>query len=234
MPPGACPSLSDYRRVAAPAGTTRLVPSRFPPIQAFETVSTPEDLAAVMELEGWTNDRLVRTRLERLDRSEWVFGRPNASVVMAAFLHPAPQGQRFSGPDLGAWYASSEVETALVEVANGMRRELVFSGLPSLTQTFRQYKADLLGTYIDIVGIHPELHEPDPSAYGGSQAFGESVRRHGPRFGIAGIRYESVRRRGHDNWVCFRPPLVVNLVQAAHFEIRVRSEGPVLVRPLYA
>ncbi len=226
------PHLSDYRQIQAPAGTSRLVASRFPPIQTFEAVSTPEDLAAVMELEGWTNDRLVRARLERLDRSEWVFGRPNASVVMAAFLHPALRGQRFSGRDLGAWYASSEVKTALVEVATGMRRELVLSGIPSLAQTWRQYKADLRGSYIDIFGLHPEFHDPDPSTYARSQAFGESVRRLGPRFGVAGIRYESVRRRGHENWVCYRPPLVTNVVQAAHFEIRLRAEGPVHVREL--
>ena len=52
--------------------TFRLILSRFPPIAVFETVSTADDLAAVMELEGWTNDRLVQERLERLERNEWV------------------------------------------------------------------------------------------------------------------------------------------------------------------
>ena len=38
----------------APKRTHRLIPSRFPPVNAFETVASPEDLAAVFELEGWS------------------------------------------------------------------------------------------------------------------------------------------------------------------------------------
>ena len=185
-----------------------------------------------MELEGWTNDRLVRTRLERLPASEWVFGRPNASVVMAAFLHPAPSGQRFSGPDLGAWYASTEVKTALIEVANGMRREARAAGMIALTQIYRQYKADLRGDFIDIFGLHPEFHDPDPRSYGPSQVFGEAVRLNGPAFGVTGIRYESVRHPGHENWVCFRPQCITNVVQADHYELRVGLTGKVHLRRL--
>jgi hypothetical protein len=51
--------------------TFRLIPSRYPPIAAFETVSSSDDLAGAMELEGWTNDRLVEERLARLPRDDW-------------------------------------------------------------------------------------------------------------------------------------------------------------------
>ena len=34
-------------------------------------------------------------RLQRLAPEEWAFGRPNASVIMASFLHPAATGARF-------------------------------------------------------------------------------------------------------------------------------------------
>jgi hypothetical protein len=43
-----------------------------------------------MDLVGWTNDRLVVDRIARLPQTEWVYGVPNASIVMAAFLHVAP------------------------------------------------------------------------------------------------------------------------------------------------
>ena len=75
---------------SAPQPTYRLIPSRFPPIGLFDTVATAADLPAVMELVGWTNDRLVVERLNRLPQSAWVFGRPNSSVIMASFLHGAP------------------------------------------------------------------------------------------------------------------------------------------------
>ncbi|MGR3383153.1 RES domain-containing protein, partial [Roseovarius indicus] len=113
----------------APERTHRLIPSRFPPIGAFETVTSPRDLEPVLELEGWTNDRLVAPRLRRLPETEWVYGRANASVVMAAFLHGAQQGTRFAGPDLGAWYAASALETSVLEVVNGIRREIALSAL---------------------------------------------------------------------------------------------------------
>ena len=100
-----------------------MIPSRFPPIGAFDTIATPADLAAVMELEGWTNDRLVAERLARLPETEWVFGVPNASIVMAAFLQAAPSGSRFSGPDLGAWYCGAALNTAIAEVAHHLRRK---------------------------------------------------------------------------------------------------------------
>jgi hypothetical protein len=99
-----------------------LIPSQFPPIGLFDTVATAADLTAVMELVGWTNDRLVADRIARLPQTEWVYGVANASIVMAAFLHVAPGGMRFNGPDLGAWYAADDIRTAAAEVGHHLRR----------------------------------------------------------------------------------------------------------------
>ncbi len=63
----------------APRPTRRLIPSQFPPIGLFETVTRAADLEAVMELVGWTNDRLVADRIR--------FGFPKPSGSMA---HPTP------------------------------------------------------------------------------------------------------------------------------------------------
>ena len=68
------------RYSAAPKPSHRLIPSRFPPIGLFDTVTTTADLAAVMELVGWTNDRLVAERIHRLPESERVYGVANASA----------------------------------------------------------------------------------------------------------------------------------------------------------
>jgi hypothetical protein len=107
----------------APRPAYRLIPSRFPPIGLFDTVATTADLEAVMDLMGGTNDRLVAERIARLPQSEWVYGTPNASIVMAAFLHVAPGGMRFNGPELGAWYASDQIRTAAAEFGHHLRRE---------------------------------------------------------------------------------------------------------------
>jgi hypothetical protein len=56
----------------APQPSHRLIPSQFPPIGLFDTVATASDLEAVMDLAGWTNDRLVAERIGRLPEHEWV------------------------------------------------------------------------------------------------------------------------------------------------------------------
>jgi len=221
--------ISDYDVVPATAGTTRLIPSRFPPIPAFDAITTHDDLAPVMDLEGWTNDRLVGPRMSRLPPTEWVYGRPNASVVMAAFLHGSPGGLRFSDASLGAWYASTSLNTALLEVANGLRKEIALSALTQKSESYRQYKSDLAGDYVDIFGAHPEYHDPDDASYPVAQAFGRRVR---DADSLAGIRYESVRHPGHENWVSFRPSHVLNVTQADHFKVEVPQTGRVVVRQI--
>ncbi|MRU16529.1 RES domain-containing protein [Roseovarius sp. A21] len=214
----------------APERTHRLIPSRFPPIDAFETVTSAGDLEPVLELEGWTNDRLVAPRLKRLPKSEWVYGRANASVVMAAFLHGAPQGTRFAGPDLGAWYASSALETSVLEVVSGIRREIALSALEQKTEELREYTARLEGSFVDIRGTRPDLHDPDPANYPASQVFSRSVRT-GPHDGIT---YDSVRHSGGVNWVSYRPSRVQDVLKARHFRVVVPRSGKVVVEKMRA
>lgn len=204
----------------APHPTHRLIPSRFPPIGLFDTVATPADLAAVMELAGWTNDRLVAERIARLPEREWVYGKPNSSIVMASFLHVASGGLRFNGPELGAWYASAEIATAAAEVGHHLRREAVARHVTGLARTYRAYSARLMGDYLDLRGSQgerPEIYAPN--SYAASQALGESVRASGG----AGILYDSVRRRGGINVVAHRPRNILDVAQTDHLEIRVSA-----------
>lgn len=202
----------------APHPAHRLIPSRFPPIGLFDTVATAADVAAVMELVGWTNDRLVAERIARLPRDEWVYGTANASIVMAAFLHAAPAGLRFNGSELGAWYASDAIRTAAAEVGHHLRRESVARGVESMRRTYRAYIATLLGDYLDIRGRRDEYADVYSSdRYGASQALGEKVRAGGG----AGILYESVRYADGVNVVAYRPRNVTDVVQTDHYEIVV-------------
>ncbi len=204
----------------APKPAHRLIPSRFPPISVFDTVATASDLEAVMELAGWTNDRLIASRLARLDRAEWVFGTPNASIVMAAFLHVAPGGMRFNSPDLGAWYAAGDLNTAVAEVAHHLRREAVARAVPQETRTYRAYRCVLLGDYVDIRGAQaprPELY--DPLSYAAAQAFGEQIRADGG----AGLIYDSLRKEGGTNVAAHRPRNVTRIVQADHLKLTVQA-----------
>jgi hypothetical protein len=211
--------------VAAPTPSFRLVPSRFPPIGLFDTVATTADLEAVMELAGWTNDRLVAERIARLPRSEWVYGRPNASVVMAAFLHAAPGGMRFNGPDLGAWYASGSLTTAVAEVGHHLRREAVATGAPSLTRQYRSYTARLDGAFLDLRSPSPAQTDLfAPHSYAASQGFGEARR----AAGDDGLLFRSLRHVSGENIVAYRPTKILEVGQTDHFEIRIVAASPTI------
>ncbi|MGO7685199.1 RES family NAD+ phosphorylase [Rhizobium ruizarguesonis] len=211
--------MSD-RFAEAPRPSYRLIPSQFPPIGLFETVTRAADLEAVMELVGWTNDRLVADRIQRLPEAQWVYGVPNASIVMAAFLHVAPGGMRFNGPDLGAWYAADDLRTAAAEVGHHLRREAVARGVATMARTYRSYAATLFGQYLDIRGeqtLRPDVY--DGISYAASQVLGEEVRSSGG----GGILYDSVRLKGGVAIVAHRPRNIQGAVQADHFEITVSA-----------
>jgi hypothetical protein len=202
----------------SPQPAHRLIPSQFPPIGLFDTVATAADLASVMQLVGWTNDRLVVDRISRLPQTEWVYGTPNASIVMAAFLHVAPGGMRFNGPELGAWYAADDIRTAAAEVGHHLRRETVARNVTAMIRTYRAYASTLLGDYLDIRGQQsrrPDVYASD--RYDASQKFGEEVRASGG----AGLLYDSLRRRNGVNVVAHRPRNITDIVQTDHFEITV-------------
>jgi RES domain-containing protein len=211
------------RTTRAPHPTFRLIPSRFPPIGLFDTVATAADLDAAMELAGWTNDRLVAERAARLPREDWVHGRANASIVMAAFLHVPPGGNRFNASDLGAWYAAAALPTAAAEVAHHLRREAVATAQPTLRRQFRCYQARLTGRFADIRGERaqsPEIH--DPASYAASQIFGETIR----STASAGVVWDSLRHLGGTCVVSFRPRMILDILQTDHLEITVSAHQP--------
>ena len=182
-----------------------------------------------MDLEGWTNDRLVAERVARLNKADWVFGVPNASVIMASFLHGGLTGLRFTSADLNGWYASFARRTAIAEVAHHLRREAVNMRVPSLTLQYRTYSAKLIGAYEDIRGMaatRPELYRADD--YAASQTFGETIR----AAGGDGIVYDSVRHVGGGNAVALRPKNVRDVVMGSHYEITAPVSGKVIARTL--
>jgi RES domain-containing protein len=199
--------------------THRLIPSRFPPAGVLDVVTVPGDLDLIFELEGWTNDRITAELgiIRMLPADEWVIGRPHATAIMAAFCHPAPNGGRFNTPDLGAWYAAFDLDTAFAESIHHRTRELEEIGVFETSVQMRQYLSDFDADFHDVRGddsAFAALH--DPESWKVSQPFGADLRRQGSN----GIVFRSVRHAGGECLACYRPPLVLNLRPAAHFEYR--------------
>lgn len=209
--------------------TFRLIPTKYPPIQTFDEVSSAEELNAVMELEGWTNDRLVAHRLNRLPKSQWVYGSSNASIVMAAFLHTPNHGLRFNSGQLGAWYCSLDIKTAIAEVSSHLRQEAFDTGSKEMRSTYRCYSAKLQGEYLDIRNQQSSLPKVyDPNNWQDSQHFGETQRSNG----ATGIAYSSVRHIGGENVVAFNPKKITKVTVAESFDLIVPIEGKIIARKL--
>jgi hypothetical protein len=208
-------------------GTCRLVPSRYPTVGILDRIASPQDLPFVFELESWTNDRISNELgiLHRIPPEEWVTGRPMASVVMAAFCHPRPGGGRFNGPDRGAWYAGTELDTAHAEIIYHRQRELLEVGVVEMRWQMRLYTADFDAAFED-VRRRPALHDPD--SYVASQAYARELL----AAGSAGVFYRCVRRPGGECVACFRPRLVQNVRPGAHFEYSTAGGPSTSIRKL--
>lgn len=198
--------------------TRRLIPSRYPPTGILDLIAAPEDFEAVAELEGWTNDRISAELglLKILPAQEWIVGRANATAIMAAYCHPNEEGGRFTSSQRGAWYAGLSIETAIKETVFHRTKEIAESGILETVVQMREYLADFDTEFHD-VRASPEFDAcHDPNSYVAGQQLGETLLQGGSN----GLWYRSVRNRGEECIVCFRPTLVTNVRTGAHFEYR--------------
>ena len=196
--------------------THRLIPSRFPPVGILDSIAAPADLALVLELEGWTNDRLSNELglIMAIPHAEWVIGQPHASAVMAAYCHPHPNGGRFNDATRGAWYAAFSLDTAIRETVFHRTEELAEIGVFDVRVEMRQYLADFDADFHDL-RARPDFDEVhDPNSHEAGQKFAKELYNAGSN----GIIYRSVRHLGGECVACFKPPLVLNVRPAAHFE----------------
>ena len=96
--------------------SVRIVPSRYPAVGLFDRVASQEDLDAVHEIGGLTNDRL-RNALGAIDLvppGERIFG-AGTTPIMAAFTHPNREGSRPMSPEtsIPAWMKRKMLSTRM-------------------------------------------------------------------------------------------------------------------------
>jgi hypothetical protein len=209
----------------------RLIPSRYPTVGLLDRVAAPEDLDALFELEGWTNDRISGELglIRAIPPHEWVTGRPMASVVKAAFCHPPPGGSRFSSEERGAWYAARTIATAIAESVFRRTEELREVGAFETRVEMRVYLADFRARFHDVRSHRRAWHDLyDPGDYTAGQALARRLLDEGSN----GIVYRSVRDPDGECLACFRPALVRNVRVGGHYEFRWEGSPAPRVRPL--
>lgn len=213
--------------------THRLVNSRFKTTGVFDDIAeNEEELRVAFQLEEMTNGRLLAmARLEMMPSGSLATG-ATATLANAAFLHASENGGRFDGPELGAWYCATDIETAIEETLhhNGRRLRLSAGGFPNRIQ-LRELVVRLDLDLVDLRGLQgdrPELYESDN--YRAGQAFAAEIRWPGEPNGADGLVYDSVRRSSGVNACIFRPgALPLPIIQGGHYEYVWDAKGQVEV-----
>ncbi|WFE69884.1 RES family NAD+ phosphorylase [Halomonas sp. M1] len=192
----------------------RVIPSRFPPIDLFESVNnSADDWDLLNELEGETSARLrEQAGAIHLVRDEDRRYGPGWTPIMAAFCHFPATGSRFTDGTFGAYYCALTEATAIAETCYHAERFMSESNQPPLMLQQRVYLSDLAGQLIDLRGqsAAQALLTPDSWAAGqvfGSQAWQEQA---------AGIVYPSVRDPEGECAAVLRPPVLSETRQGRH------------------
>ena len=205
--------------------THRLIPSRYSDREDSVLTRLTDDsgdLNALFELEGATNDRLLGEAglLPGISVRELVFGISNSPIVNAAFTHASPTGNRFNGPERGAWYAAFSRETSEQEVAYHKVQELQeIHWNEREAFSYTDFLADFRGEFHDIRTDPRFLECLDPSSYKASQQLAAVLL----NASSAGILYPSVRHPRGICIVCFRPALVHNVRKGASLSLTFES-----------
>lgn len=192
----------------------RIIPSRFPPIALFEAVADTADLEAVYQIEAMTNDRLREEVGDiRVVQCEDRVSGPGSTLIMAAFTHLNPNGDRFTDGTYGAFYAGLTLETAIAETRYHRIEFLKATDEPRQELDMRVYRVDLNARLHDIRGQQAVLSALyHPSSYALSQETARGLRDNGSD----GIVYHSVRDPNGECAAVFRPRLLSNCRQERH------------------
>lgn len=197
---------------------TRVIASRYPPIDLYERVSPdPAVWEALIAFEELTNPRLRDEAGEiRLVPSADRVSGPGASYVMAPFTHRNPKGSRFADPQHGAYYAAGDLATAVAETAYHFGRFAADSGDAPRYEDMRVLVGRIDAELHDIRRLEPAERRRvlDPDDYAPGQALARRLR----DIGASGVHYPSVRRGGGFCVAIFRPSAVGIPVQTKHLK----------------
>jgi RES domain len=202
---------------------TRIIASRYPPIDLFERVTAdPAVWEALIAAEMLVNPR-VRDQVGEIalvPPDERISG-PGASYVMASFTHRNPKGSRFSDGSYGVYYAAIDFRTALVETAFHFARFAGDSGDGIRHEDMRVLVGSVDETFHAIASLPANERAAvlDPDSYVASRALGGRLRAAGSN----GVVWPSVRHAGGTCLGAFRPRAVRPPVQSWH--IRYRYDG---------
>ena len=209
---------SDLREVEfSDATTIRLISTAYIDEPAMKPLADDDDdLAILEELERLTSARQAvslplpggLTSAELLTERDgygWTY-------VNAAFCYTRETGNRFNGPERGAWYACHgeiAADTAKAEVAWHLTRELQATGVFQNVTAYRELLAGFTARFHDLGGLtDDDVLNPDTDV---GYPAGQNLARDVLASGGNGLLYPSVRKEHGHCLVALRPRLVQNV-----------------------
>ena len=194
--------------------TVRLIPYSYAQAPALRPLAaSPEALEEIARIEQLTNPRAQSGTLNPLaptTRAAPATSVRNASYIHAAFAYRRPTGNRFNGPEIGAWYAGFTADTALAEVTWHVTRALRAIGRYDQEKEYVGLLADFDDTFPDCrrAATRPAYLDSDPKvAYPAGQDLARALR----AAGMPGLIYSSARHIGGTCIAAFRPDVVLNV-----------------------
>jgi len=194
----------------------RLVLSKYPPIDLFDDLSSPEDWEYLAQAESRTNPRIYDTigDLSLVPPKRRVSGN-GASWLMAPFTHISRERRsRFSDGSYGVYYCAHSLETAIRETTYHQERFLrATQEEAGWVLQMRELIAKVSHEFTDLrEGTYSELLNPDD--YGAAQGFAHSCRNGGGD----GIIYPSQRHEGGECLAAFWPDVIGLPKQGSHWQ----------------
>ncbi len=194
--------------------TVRLIPTCYykpPVLRSLADDETEERILAAYE--GRTSRRVLNPSFLG-DFEGW--GR---TYIDASFHYTRkPEGNRFNGPERGAWYAGFDDRTAIEEVAFHHTRELGFTNKYVDDVQYNALNASFIGRFHDIRGHGPQEPCLDPETSIG-YPLGQELAAQLRQLGSRGLIYPSVRYPAGICLVAFQPTVIQDVAPGAKWRL---------------
>ncbi len=151
-----------YRSCLFDQDCFQLIPSRFPPIDVYDRLGSPELRTAAQELEQQTNPRLIALQhIEKTPVSSHGDAHQYQNWNHAPFVYKNPEGSHFLGPAYGVSEMSTDLEAALLHAL--IRREEFFdrTGEEAMGQDMRVLIRRVTGNLLDLTAADLRLTQEE-------------------------------------------------------------------------
>ncbi|WP_239995313.1 RES family NAD+ phosphorylase [Photobacterium phosphoreum] len=196
----------------------RLINTKYPTINLFDDVASPEEFEMLYAIQAITNPRLRDEvgNISLIETSEIPFHcERGRSYAVAPFTHINPNGGRFNDGYFGALYIALSEETAALEVK--YHQEKYWSNIEGLEYDRFVFR-NLIVSY-DLQSCYEVTHKDSEILNINSYVASQQLARELKKDNYQAIKYPSVRSESGICWALFTPKPVYDVVQSNLLEM---------------